>query len=123
MYNSSASLLTANSIFISIFPTSALHHTFIRAFRHIRPFIDSETSETVACAIVGSRLDYAGIASRNMHRLQRVQNSLARVVTRSTTNTTSALNAHHSLPIRQRINYKLATLVHRSLYHACPQYS
>jgi len=30
----------------------------IRALRHIRPFLDSETSETIACAIVGSRLDY-----------------------------------------------------------------
>jgi len=36
--------------------------------------------ETIACAIVGSSLDYVnsiltGIYSRNIHRLQRVQNS------------------------------------------------
>jgi len=73
--------------------------------------------------IVGSRLDYAnsvltGISARNIHRLLRVQNSLARVVTRSTTNSTSALNSLHWLPIRQRIGYKLATIVH----NACPQY-
>jgi len=37
------------------------------------------------------------IFSRIIHRLQRIQNSLARVVTRSTTNTTSALNSLHSL--------------------------
>jgi len=59
---------------------------------------------------------------RNIHRLQRVQNSLARVVTRSTTNSTSALNSLRWLPIRQRIDYKLATIVHRSLHNACPQY-
>jgi len=99
----------------------------IRALRHIRPYLDSETSKTIACAIVGSRLDYAnsvltGISSRNIDRLQRVQNSLARVVTRSTTNSTSALNSLHWLPIRQRIDFKLATLVHRSLHNACPQY-
>jgi len=64
----------------------------IRALRHIRPYLDSETSKATACAIVGSRLDYAnsvltGISARNIQRLQRVQNSLARViVTRSTTN-------------------------------------
>jgi len=76
-----------------------------------------------------SRLDYAnsvltGISVRNIHRLQRVQNSLARVVTRSTTNSTSALNSLHWLPIRQRNGYKLATIgiVHRSLHNACPQY-
>ena len=45
-----------------------------------------ETANTVACAIVGSRLDYcnsllAGISSKNLDRLQRVQNTLARLVT------------------------------------------
>jgi len=46
-----------------------------RVLRHIRPFLDSETSKTIACDIVGSRLDYVnsiltGISSRNVHRLQ-----------------------------------------------------
>jgi len=100
----------------------------IRALRHICPFLDSETSKTIACAIVGSRSDYAnsiltGISFRNIHHLQRVQNSLARVVTRLTTNTTSAFNSLHWLPIQQRINFKLATLVHRSLHNAGPQYN
>jgi len=50
---------------------------YIRALRHIRPFLDSETSKIIACAIVGSRLDYVnsiftGISSRNIHRLQHV---------------------------------------------------
>ena len=99
----------------------------IRALRHIRPYLDCETSKTIACAIVGSRLDYAnsvfaGISSRNIHRLQRVQNSLAKVVTRSTTNSSSALNSLHWLPIAQRIDYKLATLVHHSLHNTCPLY-
>jgi len=91
-------------------------------FAHI-----SETSKTIACAIVGSRLDYANsvltnISARNTHCLQRVQNSLARFVTRSTTNSTSALNSIHWLPIRQQINYELATIVHCSLHNACPHY-
>jgi len=98
-----------------------------RALRHIRPFLDSETTKTIACAIVGSRLHYVssiltGISSCNIHRLQRVQNSLARVVTRSTNNTTSTLNSPHWHPIQQRIYFKLATLVHRSLHNAGPQY-
>ena len=65
---------------------------------------------------------YRHFSLRNIDRLQRVQNSLARVVTRSTTISTSALNSLHWPPIRQRINYKLATLVHRSLHNACSQY-
>ena len=62
------------------------------------------------CALVGSSLDYASsvltnISSRNVHRLQRVQNSLAQVVTHSTTNSTSAFNSLYWLPIRKRIDY------------------
>jgi len=38
------------------------------------------------------------------------------------TNSTSALNSLHWLPIRQRIDYKLATIVHHSLHNACSQY-
>jgi len=84
-------------------------------FCHIRPFLDSETPKTNVC----SRLDYVnsiltGISSRNIHRLQRVQNSLARLVTRSTTNTTSALNSLHWLSIQQQINlnWLLLSTVH-----------
>jgi len=103
------------------------YYFHIRALRHICPFLDSEISKTIACAIVGSRLYYVnsiltGISSRNIHRLQRVQNSLARVITRSTNNTTSALNLLQRLHIQQRINFKLTTLVHRSLHNASPQY-
>jgi len=50
------------------------------------------------------------------------QVSLECVVTRLTTISTSALNSLHWLLIRQRIDYKLATIVHRSLHNACPQY-
>jgi len=74
----------------NVFSLSYLH---IRALRHIRHFLDSETFKSIACAIVGSIIDYAnsiftGISSRNIHRLQHIQNSWARVATRSTTNTT-----------------------------------
>jgi len=77
--------------------------------------------------MVGTRLDYVnsiltGISSRNIHRLQRTHNSLARDVTCSTTNTTSALNSLHRRPVQQRIIFKFAKLVHRSLHNAGPQY-
>ena len=57
----------------------------IRALRHIRPVITDEVAKTIACSFVTSRLDYAnsvlyGIWAKNIHRLQRMQNTLARVV-------------------------------------------
>ena len=58
----------------------------IRALRHIRASLTTEASKTIAAAIVGSRLDFcnsflAGTSASNLARLQRVQNTLARVVT------------------------------------------
>ena len=57
----------------------------IRALRHIRTSLTTEASKTIAAAIVGSRLDFcnsllAGTSVSNLTRLQRVQNTLARVV-------------------------------------------
>jgi len=62
---------------------SAYYH--IRAMRHIRPAITEDMAKSIACALVGSRLDYAnsvllGVSSKNVTRLQRAQNAAARVV-------------------------------------------
>ena len=62
---------------------SCFYH--IRALRHIRPAVTEEVAKSVACALVGARLDYAnsvlyGVSQHNIARLQRVQNALARVV-------------------------------------------
>ena len=57
----------------------------IPALRHIRASLLTEASKTIAAAILGSRLDFcnsllAGTSVSNLVRLQRVQNTLARVV-------------------------------------------
>ena len=57
----------------------------IRGLRHIRQLIDKEMANTLSCSIVSSRLDYCnallyGMTQKNFNSLQRVQNSLARVV-------------------------------------------
>ena len=59
----------------------------IHALRHVRHLLTDETARTVACSIVGSRLDYCnavvyGAPVMTMNKLQRVQNNLARVVCR-----------------------------------------
>ena len=71
----------------------------------------------IACSVVGSRLDYAnavlyGISSKNVNRLQRIQNALARCVVDSTVHQSSHALLHqlHWLPIRNRIDFKLAKL-------------
>ena len=101
----------------------------IRALRHIRASITFDMAKTVAHAIVGSKLDYcnsllAGMTSTNLNKLQRIQNSLARVVTgkRKFDNITPALKELHWLPIARRIDYKLATIVYKTRATQEPQY-
>ena len=89
----------------------------LRALRHIRPAITVSDANMIACSVVGSRLDYAnavlyGASSKNINRLQRIKNALARCVLDSKAHRSSDALLHqlHWLPIRYRIDFKLAKL-------------
>jgi len=110
----------------SICKTSCYH---IRALRHVKQSIDSQTLKTIACAIVGAKLDYCnsilyGISVSNLNKLQRVQNMLARVVTgtRKFDHITPILKDLHWLPIVQRIEFKMATIVFKVRLQRQPEY-
>ena len=101
----------------------------IRALRHIRPMLDRRVANTIACSIVNTRLDYCnsllyGTSARNIDKLQRVQNSLARVVacTKRRDHITPVLKDLHWLPVEQRIQYKVALITHKVLATSQPQY-
>ena len=94
----------------------------IRALRHIRTSLTTEASKTIAAAIVGSILDFcnsllAGTSVSNMTRLQRVQNTLARVVAQKPRfcHITPVFSDLHWLPVRHRISFKIATVPFRVL--------
>ena len=58
----------------------------LKALKHIRKHLDVPTATTVACSLLGSRIDYCnslltGITDYNIHRLQKVQNYAAKIVT------------------------------------------
>ena len=62
-------------------------HCHIRALQYIRGSLSTDQAKSVACAIIGSRLDYCngllvGTSVKNITRLQQVQNSAVRVVKR-----------------------------------------
>ena len=74
-------------------------------------------------------LDYAnaclfGISSKNLSRIQRIQNTLARVVTfsRPRSSTAPLLKHLHWLPVSARINFKIALLTFKSLHAIAPSY-
>ncbi|MCI0561137.1 MAG: reverse transcriptase domain-containing protein [Nitrososphaera sp.] len=101
----------------------------IKALRHIRPYLDKAVANTVACSIVTARLDYCnsllyGTSVANIKKLQRVQNTLARVVAgaRRYDSATAVMKDLHWLPIQQRIIYKVNLITHRVLQEQQPQY-
>ena len=91
--------------------------------------LDKKVANTVACSIVSTRLDYCnsllyGTSVRNVQRLQRIQNSLARVVSgiKRRDHIRPVLKDLHWLPVAQRIDYKVALLTHKILSTGQPVY-
>ena len=80
-------------------------------------------------SLVISRLDFGnatlyGISETLLHRLQVAQNSAARLImrVRRREHITPILFALHWLPVRQRIQFKILTLVYRCQNHQAPAY-
>ena len=101
----------------------------LRDFRNIRQFLTHDAAVSVANAFVSSRLDYCNSLFRslskfNLHRLQSIQNSAARIVTNSSkyTRITPVLRKLHWLPVQFRSEFKLATLVYKFIHIGFPKY-
>ena len=78
-------------------------------------------------AFVSSRLDYCnsllfGVTDSLVQRLQAVQNAAARLVsgTRRSEHITPVLRQLHWLPVRERIEFKIAVLVYKALNGLSP---
>ena len=87
------------------------------------------SQKTIATALVSSRLDYCNsllhnIAIKDITKLQRVKNCLARVVTRSPRFSRSVplLKSLHWLPVRYRIIFKICTITYQALSTKQPAY-
>ena len=91
----------------------------------------AEAARTVAAAFISSRLDYCnallhGLPNTLLRKLQSVQNATARLITDTRRcecdHITPVLRELHWLPIRERVKFKLASLVHQSLSGQSPAY-
>ena len=117
------STLTLSPHVANVCKTSYFH---LRALRHIRPVLTNDMANSIAVALVQSRLDYANsllynTSSCNITKLQRVQNMAARLVLRKQ-HTTDSLAQLHWLPISKRIDFKIATLTYKLLNTQQPAY-
>ena len=112
---------------ISVVCSSCFYH--MQDLRRIHRHLDMDSAKLLATALVSSRLAYCnsllyGIADIDLTRLQRVQNQLARLVTKSPPFTRSILLLHslHWLPVRFRIRFKINLLTYKTLREKQPVY-
>ena len=101
----------------------------LRRLASIRPYLSERTSARLVAALITSRLDYynsvlASLPAEQIGRLQRVQNSAARLVLkkRKRDHITPLLNELHWLPVKFRCEYKIATLAYRHFDGTLPSY-
>ena len=102
----------------------------IRQLRQIRSSLDRNSAIILANSLVHSKIGYCNSLLYNLPgtsivRLQRLQNSLARVVCNSTklqSHSMDLLKTLHWLPISERIKYKIAVLTFKVLQHRQPSY-
>jgi len=86
-------------------------------------------AKTAVQAFICCRLDYCnsmlyGMSDGLLRKVQSIQNAAVRVVTgaRRCDHITPVLRQLHWLPVRQRVEYKVACLAHQSLHGQTPAY-
>ena len=101
----------------------------IRRLCQIRHYVSREVLKQLVTSLVLFRLDYCnsvlvGLPGSTLMPLQRVQNAAARLVLGldRRSHTTAALQDLHWLPVKHRITFKIASLMHQVLHQRCPTY-
>ena len=103
----------------------------LRGIGRIRQYLDDDSTAKLVHAFVTSRLDLCnsllyGLPESETRKLQRVQNSAARIVARTPPgcqHITPTLEALHWLPVRKRSTYKILLLTYKSLHGMAPGYT
>ena len=107
-------------------------HFHIRDIRRIRHLLPLSAATALANSLVSSKLDYCnslynGISQANLNKIQRIQNTLAHVVTNTSKceHITPILKNYigfQSNKLKQRIDYKLCLLTYKTLQIQQPTY-
>ncbi|KAL9964335.1 hypothetical protein ACROYT_G027963 [Oculina patagonica] len=101
----------------------------LRNISKIRKYLTQDSAEILIHAFIGSKLDYCnsilyGIPKKLICKLQRVQNTAARIVTltRKYDSITPIMFKLHWLPVQFRIIFKLLLIVYKALNDKTPSY-
>mgnify|MGYP001548919928 CR=1 FL=1 len=118
--------LTFKDYINNVCKSARLHLYNIRRIRHLLP---QKECEQLIHSFVFSRIDYGncllyGLPKNELHKLQLVLNSAARIVRRipRQEHITPTLAALHWLPVATRIDFKIALLTYKALHEMAPSY-
>jgi hypothetical protein len=101
----------------------------LRNLGKIRKYLDGPTTERLVHAFVSSQLDSCnslliGLPAYQLHRLQRIQNSAARLITltRCKEHITPVLKNLHWLRVQERIKFKILLITYKIMNGMAPSY-
>ena len=104
-------------------------HFHLRNIGLIRRYITSDACALLVHSLISTKFDYcnsllAGIPNYQLNRLQCIQNSAARIVSRRPRHEDiiTILSSLHWLPLQQRIKYKVLLFVFKCLRGLAPSY-
>ncbi len=106
--------------------TSFFH---LRNIARLRPMLSFPVAERLINTFVFTRIDYcnallAGASKATLNKLQVVQNSAARILTRTRMrdHITPVLESLHWLPVSFRVDFQILMLTYKALHGLAPQY-
>jgi hypothetical protein len=101
----------------------------LRQLRTVRRYVSASVMQSLVTSLILTRLDYCnsvlfGLPAIQIRRLQAVQNAAARLVfgIRRSEHISDALINMHWLRVTERIRFKIAVMVYKSLHGSSPRY-
>ena len=102
----------------------------LRNISRIRKYLSRDATEQIIHSFITSRLDnnnallLYGLPANELYRLQKIQNTAARILTfsRKSCHITPILKELHWLPVNQRIVFKLLMIVYKCIDNIAPSY-
>ena len=104
-------------------------YRLLREITFIQKFLSRDDIKSLVNSIVVARIDncnalYTGLSKHNISRLQKLQNSCARVIygARRRDHVSGLIKDLHWLPVRLRIIFKVLCLIFKCLQSTAPSY-